>query len=400
MRRTFLRNDKSKNVEKEASKLRDLLGCSDVVASNSTRRKIVFGSKIEDRDVEEQMYGFMNYIMDEQKQNVEQRKIFLRVIKRIAKLGKPDERCLDLLQTDPITGERKSRAKYRIGALLRNANIFLQFTRKKEKSRTVGWYPMKFDANSDKVHSLFPIKNMDAKFIIESLFCTTMDNINPRIICILKDKNGKRIVNGCIYDLKTIREKISKSETLPKIPTVQPIIMGCWERNDKLYIKDQNVDSRTKCKKKDLVMKVPCSNHDPVSPLPVMVMMENDENREIRNIYRKNVEEIMRESQIVSQDGSVHTQEAENRNETDEQNWNDFNETVCHDQEVDKVISADEVENNYDNNINEENCNNYVETNTNNNLETSNNINIVCDIEADGGDINEGRAVHISDTSA
>ena len=48
VRRTFLRNDKSKNVEKEASKLRDLLGCSDVVASNSTRE--VYRDKYLSRD--------------------------------------------------------------------------------------------------------------------------------------------------------------------------------------------------------------------------------------------------------------------------------------------------------------------------------------------------------------
>lgn len=402
IRKTFLRSDKSNIVGNEASILRELIGVPFMIDPISVRRKLVCGSKMEDRETEEQLSRFLEYVTDEQKRNEEQRKIFIKVIKRIAKSGKPDERCLELLQLDPVSGEKLERARYRIGAFIRNGNVFLQYTRKKMRSKTTGWYPMKFDTNLKGAHVLKSIKNMDGKVISDTLFCTQIENVNPRIICILKDMNGKKVVNGCVYDLRTIREKIGKTETLPKIPLIQPGIMGNWERSDKQYTKDQSSETVTKVKKKNKAVKKSVEK-ETASPLPVMVMMQSDERRETRKLYQKTREELLRESQIVSQDGPEQCLEEEKENETEGQNDQNVNDTVCNRNEVDDIVSINKVNDDHEKNNNNDIINNInveMNSNTNNINDTSNMVNIVCAKETDGGDNEAGRAVHISDTSA
>ena len=289
--RTFLRGERGCKMEQDGCLLKKIIGHPNMILPTSSKKKIVFCLGTEDRAVEEQLTCLDKYISDETERNEEQRKIFLQVIKRIARHGRPDSRCLELMQIDPLTGEKRGRAKYRIGTYIKNANVFLEFTRKKERSNSIGWYPMRYAINSNRVNVLVPIKNEDKKVVTDLLFMTPVENICPRIICMMKDKNGKRLVNGCFYDMKVVREKMSKKQEIPRIPLIRPGVLGRWNDEEDEMIVPQ-VERRTPQKKNKDVEKENNNNENIKTPLlPVMTMVQNDENKLVKDMYRRSQNE-------------------------------------------------------------------------------------------------------------
>lgn len=289
--KTFLRGERGNKMEQDGCLLEKIMRHPSTVLPGSSKKKIIFCLGTNDKAVEEQLSCLEKYIADETERNEEQRKIFLQVIKRIARHGRPDSKCLELMQIDPLTGEKRGRAKYRIGAYIKNANMFLEFTRKKERSKCIGWYPMRYGTNSEKENVLVPVKNEDKKVVTDLLFMTPVENICPRIICIMKDNNGKRLVNGCFYDMKVIRERMGKKETIPRIPLIQPGVLGRWDDEEDEMMVPQ-VERRTPQKKTRDVDKDNNLNVNVKTPLlPVMTMVQSDENKAVRETYRRSQNE-------------------------------------------------------------------------------------------------------------
>lgn len=212
VRSAFLKGMRGEATEENRKRFKEIIGLP--VSDNTplTKKRVVYGTEIKDERVRDKLNRLRKYMVNEKKKNEGRRRIFTEVMERVAERGSPDIECLHMMQKINPKGDMEKRAQYRIGAFLPNGGIFLEFTRYAYKSNDVGWFPLKFKTNSEGNHILAPIKNGKENVIAELLLLPRdLKGIQPKILCVLKDKNGKKVVNGCIYSMEEIRKNISRN---------------------------------------------------------------------------------------------------------------------------------------------------------------------------------------------
>ena len=291
IRKAFIKEEVKVKVEEDKKILKEIFNIP--ITDRTITKKIVYATEVKDLKVQEKLNKMKKYILTEMKENEDRRRIFMKVMERIARIGEPDMECLQMMQTINEEGDKERRALYRIGAFLPNGGIFLEFTRYKNTSYDIGWFPLSYDTNSTDDCVLLPIKNGKENVVAELLHLPrNLKGLQPKVYCILKDRNGKRIVNGCIYFIEEIRKKldkdINKDAELSIVPQmleeyVERKIVDEVDKSQNVKIKENNNNINNK----EIIKKKKKGNN-----LPIITMTESDKWIELSKKYRGTDDEM------------------------------------------------------------------------------------------------------------
>lgn len=333
MRVETLTDDEVAKIEAKCKIIEKILGNPEEDKSPLTKKKIVWGTAEPDKIIVDKLNGMRKYVQNERVPDDRIRKIFKKVISRIARNG-PDAECLEILSEAEkrITGAK--RPFYGIGAYIQSANIFLQFSRVMTNSNELNWFPLRYGTSKKGMKILNSMKDEKVDVVEKELLMTKMGGIKPRILCILKDSDGKKVVNGCVYDTKALLEESpSQVKEMEEDTTSTDVnAMG-----DKQLCKEgmSNMVSIQHMNKTSYKQAL----------LPIQVMMKSDEHRRVQQSYRESCKSNTTDIEI--EESQTKTLEVENNELT-----------------KDKDTGKDEQENNdFRNEITEKNCTNVKENN-------------------------------------
>lgn len=322
IRKAFLRHEVKSRMDKIALELQSKLGTPLYDKSSTLKRDVIFSTNINDSTIRDQLRNLRHYIVFEKKLNDERKRAFRRIVKKIAEVGYVREDMLDMVKELSDNKDRTRPKTFRIGAFIPNANIVLEYTRARAQSNKAGWFPLKYDKNGDGHNVLLPLKEGLEDGIAMTLFYTKIDNLLPKIICLLKDSSGKKIVNGDIYDMDEVRKHL-KIEA--KVPTK---IKSIFQRSDIKYtLKPRSTSTQ---KKKEINTNSQQEQRDSkpqrklMKSLPVTVMMDSEEFMRAKSYYRGTMDEseddhpdMLNVDDIVSEDGDVYNEVIETQNNED-----------------------------------------------------------------------------------
>lgn len=283
-----------KRIEEEKKRLKKLFKLPINKPPNAATKAVVTHPSCKDEKVIQELQKLKDYVVTEKTYNEDNQKVFLEIVKRIAINGHPDIECIEMLQSISERKTGQKRSQYRIGVYLVNANIVCEFTRTEGCMKYVGWFPMTYDKSSQYYTNLVPIKHTERDTICTILHGAMYERLQPRIICFLKDHNGKKILNGSIYDLVEIRKDITQKIPIQSKYLILPIALALITNVNDLSISHVLKDQARKLKPKDgknAPKMVPSqepeiTEHARTPVLPVQVMMDSDYYVSVQNWYR------------------------------------------------------------------------------------------------------------------
>ena len=326
----------STRIEEERRYLQNQLGVPEYDDSPLTKKTIITHISMTEDGVKKDLAKLRKYVLNEKTMNERNEEIFQRAVRRIVKKGIPDIKTLELIQHASSEYNNNKRADYRIGGYLANAGIFVEYTRLRGRSKEVGCYPLKFEKKNGKICKLVPVRDAEINKITKILCGIDINRIQPRIICVLKDKNGKKVVNGQFYDVMNIRKESLKEPNDIILRTIKPSIL-CEQKMDVRAMGVYDTSKKLRSPQNRKTENVNVENDESIrvsDHFPAIVMIENDRNKEIRDHYK----EIMEQNCVAVNDGTNingselndnHKGQHENRNENNE-NTNVLEDTQEH----------------------------------------------------------------------
>ena len=279
----YIAGIKDIEIENTKKKLDEILGRPAYGDMSSPEKLVICDQSVEDAIILKKIVKLGKYILTEKAKDEEKEEIFKRVVQKVAKTGSPDQECLNMLREIDKRRTDINRSKYRLGAFLANANVFVEFTHLKGKHSEIGWFPLSYKTNSRGRNVLVPIKTGEVDRICMDICGTQFMNLQPRILCFLKDTNGKRVINGQIYDTAWYRARMAGKIATYANYRIIPFTSGrCKETRQIMLDKtagkravgggdhrkgmtDKNTDGST-----------------PQPPLPITVMIEGDKWEELK----------------------------------------------------------------------------------------------------------------------
>ena len=206
VRAETLTEDEAAKMEAKCKIIERILGNPDEDTSPLTKKRVVWGTAEPDKIIVDKLNDMRKYVQNERAPDDKIRKVFKKVIRRIARNG-PDAECLDMLYEAEKRINGAKRSFYGIGAYIQSASMFLQFGRVMTNSNELNWFPLRYGSCTKGMKVLNSIKDEKVGVVEKELLMTRMGEIKPRILCILKDGDGKKVVNGCVYDTKALLEE-------------------------------------------------------------------------------------------------------------------------------------------------------------------------------------------------
>lgn len=429
------KTSQTKEMEKNSLELNRIFGTPDKKPTIPAARIVVTHSSVKDERVKRQLQMLKNYVVTERVADDKKYNTFLEVAKRIAIIKTPDEKCLEMIHSVDTIKDKGNRAKYRIGAYIPNANVILEYTRFNANARNTAWFPLKYTESSELKSILKPIKNEDKDTISDIMQWNDFRRLQPRIICILQDRNGKKIVNSCIYDICNLREAMGETLTnkdkLTYLPAAQMLAMDMHQKVDSYpqtkAKEGESITSDTPSQRKEKDNPIGTSQYKtPRLPIAAMVAsdeweqnrrrycaerskmicdsdgfggsddeLDNNKNKNNNNSKTNNNEDdsiedvtddnIDEDEAIVSEDGDMEEPVDKNKSKNNDDNNNNKNNnkdnhTIEEGRSTNGNKSSDEVNNGHEKRINEEqnirvNKNNNKNNNSNNKQNRDSTIN-------------------------
>lgn len=274
----------SKSLREQGKRVEEIISKPQYKTIKTIKKTVIVHESVRDEEVIKRIQRLKDYIISEKIHNKEKHETFMKIIRRIAVKGKPDLECLEILQRMDEKKTGIKRAKYRIGAYIVNANLFCEFTRVESSMKESGWFPLKYNESSDNRMVLTPIKNTERDEVANIIHKANYERVQPRIICIMRDRNGKKVVNSCFYDLKQIRNDIKESIPIYAKDLIMPIAQAHICNTMKLSISHKLKDAVEKIKvtkNKDEVNKTTQIDEGRIkearpSKIPILNMIECD----------------------------------------------------------------------------------------------------------------------------
>ena len=295
-------------LEEKRRLFEEIIGLPVIDHTPLTKKRVVYGTEIRDEKVKEKLNKLRKYMVSEKKKDIAKREVFTKVMERIALRGSPDIECLRMIQRTGPDGDSEKRAMYRVGAFLPNGGFFLEYTRYAYRSNDVGWFPLKFNINSEGSNVLTPVKNGQENIVAETLFFPkNLHGLQPKIFCVFKGKNGKKLVNGCLYCIEEIRKRLKLTVTKECECPIVPMIS--------LDLETRRIAGKKRTEKKG----EDCNDENKhvektlAQDLPITVMRKNDEWYENKMTHRgeerqTNIE-YMVQDQVEETNGETQTNE-------------------------------------------------------------------------------------------
>lgn len=204
----------TKRTESNRLELEKIIGIPEFRPTVPIDKIVAVDESCKDEKIKKQLQALKNYVVTEKTDDEEKDKLFLQIVQRIARIGHPDDQCMKILNSIKEGKKGNNRARYRIGAYLPNSNIVLEYTHLYSNTKETGWFPLSYSPITEDRTKLRPIKDEDRHKVASIMRWDTYERLQPRIICCIQNMNGKKIVNGQIYDLYYLRQ------TMEDIPTI------------------------------------------------------------------------------------------------------------------------------------------------------------------------------------
>lgn len=353
------RSNITQEMEKNCLEIKKITKLPEIIPTRKATKQLIVHKSVRDERLKRQLQQHRNYVVTEQYDDENKYNMFLKVIVRITRMGKPDEECLRMLHS--VDGRENSKSKYRIGAYLVNANMFLEYTRNVGGSKTLHWFPLRFKKNNDSRFSMKPIKDEKREALMRCMGWINYNRIQPRILCILQERNGKKIVNTCVYDTYNLRQSIKDEIPFPAKHVFLPASLNMALDRDSETKRTMTKKIENAPTKRNVTNQTNEENgNDNTNTqrdiLPVIMMAQSDEREGRKKKYNwdwsENEEEQNRE------------ENGKDRQNVDTEGISEDVSSDCSDMDVSTMTSIEQTEND-DNNNKETSIT--INENTNNN---------------------------------
>lgn len=176
------------------------------------RKNINLDSSVKDKQVINRFWKLKNYIRCKEEQSETTTQYVKRVMDRISILGQPDALCVNILKELKGTFRTNTKPKFKIGAYLYNAGVFIEYTHEQYNSKELAWKWLAYENGSRFQLKVIDMPKEQRDIMADLIFGSQLERVKPRIFCIIEDLSINKVLNGSIFDIVNNREKILEGE--------------------------------------------------------------------------------------------------------------------------------------------------------------------------------------------